>query len=69
MPRVSLVASPSIGALDEREVVRTALDYLAQRGVGEQLMAQVWENSGTLRLVRAEPHVTAAGKIQPLQKL
>ena len=69
MSRVSLVASPSIGALDDRDVVRTALDYLGQRGVGERLMTKVWENGETLRVVRAEPHVTAAGKIQPLQKL
>ncbi|HEY5547938.1 MAG TPA: hypothetical protein VIK50_17940 [Gemmatimonadaceae bacterium] len=69
LPKVSLVASPAIGALDEREVVRTVLDHLRHRGPGEQLMAEVWENGETLRVVRAEPHVTTAGKIQPLQKL
>ncbi len=69
LPKVSLVASPAIGALDDRDVVRTVLDYLRQRGPGEQLMAEVWENGETLRVIRAEPHVTAAGKIQPLQKL
>jgi phenylacetate-coenzyme A ligase PaaK-like adenylate-forming protein len=69
MPKVSLVASPSIGALDDRDVVRTALEYLGQRGAGERLMSEVWENGETLRVVRAEPHVTAAGKVQALQKL
>ena len=69
LPKVSLVASAGIGPIDERDVVRTVLDYLKQRGPGEQLMAEVWENGGTLRVVRGEPHVTAAGKIEVLQKL
>lgn len=66
--RVSLVASPAIGDLHEEEVRRTVLDFLRRRGAGPRLMAEVWENAATLRLVRADPHVTPAGKIQPLQR-
>lgn len=69
LPKVSLIVSPSIGALDPEEVVRTTLDFLRHRGIGQHLMAEVWSNGETLQVVRAEPHVTAAGKIQPLQKL
>jgi hypothetical protein len=63
------MASPSIGAFDEADARRTVLEFLGSRGIGQRLMAEVWENGGTLQVVRAEPHVTAAGKIQPLQRL
>ncbi len=49
--------------------MRTALEYLRRRGIGQQVMAEVWGAGETLEVVRAEPYVTGAGKIQPLQKL
>jgi phenylacetate-coenzyme A ligase PaaK-like adenylate-forming protein len=67
--RVALVVSPSVGPLDAGEVVEAVLAFLRQRGVGQQLMAEVWANGATLEVERAAPHVTAAGKIQPLRKL
>lgn len=69
IPRVSLVVSPAVGPLDAGEAERVALDFLRRRGVGQRLMAEVWESGGTIEVVRAEPHVTPAGKIQPLQRL
>jgi hypothetical protein len=69
LPKVSLVVSPSVGALDPAEAVRTTLEFLRQRGSGQQLMAAVWAAGETLNVVRAEPFATAAGKIQPLQKV
>ena len=69
IPRVSLVVSPAVGPLDAGEAVRVTLDFLRRRGVGQRLMAEVWESGGTIEVVRAEPHVTPAGKIQPLQRL
>lgn len=68
LPRVTLVASPSIGDFDEGDARRTVLAYLRERGVGQRLMAEVWENGGTLAVVREEPFVTPGGKIQPLQR-
>jgi hypothetical protein len=58
-----------VGPLDAGEAVRVTLDFLRRRGVGQRLMAEVWESGGTIEVVRAEPHVTPAGKIQPLQRL
>jgi hypothetical protein len=69
MAKVSLVVSPSVGPLDPAEVVQSMLDFLRQRGLGPRLMAEVWANAGTVRVVRADPHVTRAGKIQPLQRV
>lgn len=67
LTKVVLVVSPAVGPLDPDEAIDTMLDFLRHRGVGQHLMAEVWANGETLRVVRAEPHVTAAGKIQPLQ--
>jgi hypothetical protein len=67
--KVTLFVSPSVGDLAEDEVLRTALSFLEGRGPGQRLMAEVWANGETLRISRSEPHVTAAGKIQPLQYL
>jgi hypothetical protein len=65
VPRVSVVASPALGPMDEGEVVATVLNRLrAERA--NQVMADTWRDGRTLRLVRREPHVTSAGKILPL---
>jgi hypothetical protein len=65
LPKVSVVARPRLGELDEQEVVSAVLDYL--RSVRRnQLMADLWRDGDTLRLVRREPYMTAAGKILPL---
>ena len=69
IPRVRMVVSPSVGPLDPAHVIGVSLAYLRGRGIGQRLMAEVWAAGGTLEVVRAAPHVTAAGKIQPLQKL
>jgi len=63
--RVLLVVSPRVGALDEAAVVATALRELAT-DAGTRMMASHWERVRTLRVVRREPYVTAAAKIQPL---
>ncbi|MBT8337491.1 MAG: hypothetical protein KJO11_12870 [Gemmatimonadetes bacterium] len=68
LPVVRLLVSPSVGDVDDREVVETTLSFLRSRGIGPTLMAEVWENGSTLEVVRAQPHVTGAGKIQPLQR-
>lgn len=65
LPRVSVVASPALGALDEAEVVSVVLDHLGARP-RNRLMADVWRQGGTLQLVRREPYLSASGKILPL---
>jgi hypothetical protein len=54
-----------VGPVDEREVVEVFLRHLyAEKR--NRLMADVWRKGDTVRLVRREPHMTAAGKILPL---
>jgi hypothetical protein len=69
LPKVTLVVSPAVGPLDPAEIVRAILRFLRRRGVGQELMAEVWANGDTLQVVRAEPRVTAAGKIQALERV
>jgi hypothetical protein len=65
LPRVGIVARPSLGDLDEAEVVAAVIGHL-RATPRNQLMADVWRDSGTLRLVRREPYISDAGKILPL---
>jgi hypothetical protein len=69
LPSVSLVVSPSVGALDERAVIGTAYGFLSRGDAGRDLMADVWRQAETLRIVRREPYATAVGKILPLHIL
>jgi hypothetical protein len=66
LPRVSIVARPSLGPLDEREVVAAAIAHLGE-APRNRLMADAWRSGGTLRLVRREPVTSPGGKIFPLQ--
>jgi hypothetical protein len=69
LPIVSLVIADAVGELDPDRVVRAVLEYLKNQGLGETIMADVWAQSETLRIVRREPLITSAGKILPLQTL
>jgi hypothetical protein len=66
LPRVNLVISPRVGALDEAEVVGAVISVLRSYPSCKKLMADVWRDGKTLRLVRREPYQTAAAKILPL---
>jgi hypothetical protein len=69
LPRVSLFVRPAVGDLDHDRVGRAVLEFLRHRGHGQQLMADVWAQGGTLGVVRADPYVTPGGKIPPLRTL
>jgi len=65
LPKVSVVVRPALGYIDDRDVVGAVLDHLRSEP-SNRLMADVWRDSGTVRVVRREPYLTAAGKILPL---
>jgi hypothetical protein len=66
LPKVSVVVRPSVGAMSEQEVVGTVVDFL-RATPRNRLMANVWAQSDTLRLVRTEPRQShPGGKILPL---
>ena len=68
LPKLSIVVSPRVGTVDEAAVIRTVLDNLQathHRGGGE-LMAAIWSQGETLRVVRREPDELNE-KIAPLR--
>jgi hypothetical protein len=69
LSKVSLVVSPRVGEIDEDQLLRSALDVLASAphaNSGASMMAALWRDAKTLRVVRREPQATAAAKILPL---
>jgi hypothetical protein len=66
LPALSIVVSPSVGAIDEREVVGAVLYELAHGGPAGQDISRIWRDARTLRVVRREPYATAPAKILPV---
>jgi hypothetical protein len=69
VPNVAVVVAPGVGPVDEREVARSVLETLGAGGGYRRMMAGVWRDGGTVRVVRRQPHATGAGKILPLRSL
>jgi hypothetical protein len=66
VPRVSVIVSPRVGAVDEHAVVEAAAEMLRAGPAHHGMMADVWRDADTLRVVRREPHATSAAKVLPL---
>ena len=64
--RLTVLAHPRLGPLDEEAVLDTVYTLLA--GIKPR-DAKVWREAGTLRLRRAPPLLTPAGKFMPLHHL
>ncbi|MCP5120285.1 MAG: hypothetical protein GY953_56540, partial [bacterium] len=66
---VTLVVSPSVGAVRDAEVVSFVLDRLGAGSRGERMMADHWRSGEILRVERRRPYATPASKIPPLRVL
>jgi hypothetical protein len=66
---VSVVVDPRVGDVDEAAVVETVLATLGANIGARMMMTEVWRGAGVVRVVRREPYVTAAAKVQPLHVL
>ncbi|MCW5977641.1 MAG: hypothetical protein KIT09_06170 [Bryobacteraceae bacterium] len=64
---VSVLVSPRVGAVRADDVVQTVLTYLARGDAGNRMMADIWKQAGTVRVVRRDPYVTPAAKTPPLR--
>jgi hypothetical protein len=64
--RVDLIATPRIGNLDEQELTDVVLAFLGKSSEGDRMMSEIWRQGKILRLLRREPYVTSASKVQPL---
>ncbi len=63
---MSFVVSPEVGAIDENKLIQTVLAELGNGKDTQQMMAEVWSQSKTLRVKRMRPFTTARGKLLPL---
>jgi hypothetical protein len=68
LTKVSLLVHPRIEDIDEHAVLETVLTEL-RACPGGGVMADMWRESGTLRVHRREPHTTGAFKLLPLHIL
>jgi hypothetical protein len=66
--KVSIVVAPTVGAVDEQEVINVVLARLSACP-GGHLMTDIWRRHGALQVARREPYATAAFKILPLNIL
>ena len=66
VPKVSVVASPRVGHLDEAAVVAAVLGRLRDGERVHRMMADAWRGADTLRVVRREPYETPGAKVLPL---
>ena len=69
LPRLVLRVSPTVGAVDEDAVRAAFLGALAQEGALERYMVAFWTRANTIKVERALPLVTPAGKILPFHLL
>ena len=64
--RMSVLVNPEVGELDEADVIRTILDELSKGKDAQRMMARIWAETGTLRVIRQRPIETVRGKLLPL---
>jgi hypothetical protein len=69
LPRVSIVVSPAVGEVDEAALIETVLARLRRSNVATGRWAALWQQAGTLRVVRRQPYTSGSTKIQPLHVL
>jgi len=64
--RLSVLVHPRLVDVDEQGILAAVEAALRSR---HQASAEIWRDAGTIRLVRAAPLLTAAGKLMPLHHL
>lgn len=70
LTRLFLLISPRVGPLDEQRVLRRFTEEL--QGTAAQPLGgrrQIWEQAGSIRVVRQDPISTRAGKLFPFHTL
>jgi hypothetical protein len=59
---LSLIISPAVGAVDNKDAINTVLDELRRNAYGGKLAAGFWSQVNTLRVKRIQP-LSSSGKI------
>jgi len=65
-PIVELIVHPRLGKLDESAIAEQFMESLGQGSPAVNIAFDRWRDAGTLRVVRREPRMTKAGKINYL---
>jgi len=68
LTRVFLVVSPRIALADDEEPVRVLLDAFRASGPRGDSAGSIWQQAGTLRVLRQEPKTTTRGKLIPVHR-
>ena len=63
---VTLAISPRVSISEESAVIDAVLQAVQQTGPGGRIASEMWRQSGSLRVARMEPVLTARGKLLPL---
>ncbi len=63
--RLTVLVSPSVGDVDEGEVIASVQAELRRGPAGYRLAELVWKQAGLLQVRRAEPTATPGGKLLP----
>nr|AXL05961.1 hypothetical protein A3J42_08560 [uncultured bacterium] len=66
LTKLEVVVGPRVGPVADAEVIATVLETLGDGPAFKTMMAEVWRDGETVRVVRREPQPTASGKILPL---
>ena len=66
LTRLEVVVGPRLGPVADADVVATVLETLGGGAAFKTMMAEVWRDGGTVRVVRRPPQATPSGKILPL---
>jgi hypothetical protein len=64
--RLSLLVNPALGSVDEARLLCRLRMALSEGSRGNRFMSQLWQNSGTFRIIRKTPYASPRGKILPL---
>jgi hypothetical protein len=64
--RMSIIASPELGEIDESDLIKTILTELSRGTDTQRMMVEVWSKAATLRVKRLKPFTTPSGKLMPL---
>ena len=66
LPKVALLVSPRVGAVDDEALTGTVLSFLDSTPGAEDDYADRWREGETLRIRREEPVATDASKVLAL---
>jgi hypothetical protein len=67
--QLDILVSPGVGDVDDAAVVDLILSELKRGSETNRMMAEVWRQSGMLRVRREHPHVSSGGKLLSLHIL